>query len=284
MSDNVLYYGDNLDVMRRYITDESIDLVYLDPPFNSNATYNVLFAEKSGDQAAAQIKAFGDTWHWDQSAEQAYWDVLQRGGRPAEAIKAFRDLLGENDLMAYLAMMAPRLIELHRVLKPTGSLCLHCDPTASHYLKVFLDAIFGPVQFRNEIEWERSQTRSSISRRFRRAHDTLLFYTKTEEYVFNVQYKPMSQASLDLYGHSDEHGQYQPVPLLVSGKRNGETGQVWRGIDPNTRGKEGMHWVTRPSTLDEYERQGLVLWPKKPEGIHTAFEVLPRRESWRSPQ
>ena len=209
MSDNVLYYGDNLDVMRRYIADESIDLVYLDPPFNSNATYNVLFAEKSGGQAAAQIKAFGDTWHWDQSAEQAYWDVLQRGGRPAEAIKAFRDLLGENDMMAYLAMMAPRLVELYRVLKTTGSIYLHCDPTASHYLKVLMDAIFGPHNFRNEIVWRRTPFSGSSKARaeqFPRSHDLLLFYAKGGGRTWNQPTLPYSEAYLRRFRWDDDDG------------------------------------------------------------------------------
>lgn len=170
-------------------------------------------------------------------------------------------------MMAYLAMMTARLVELRRVLKNTGSIYLHCDPTASHYLKVLMDSIFGPAMFRNEIEWERSQTRSSISRRFRRAHDTLLFYVKTDQYVFNIQYKALSKASLDLYAQEDERGKYQAVPLLVSGRRNGETGQPWHGIDPNNRGKEGMHWVTRPSKLDDYEKQGLIVWPEKVNGV-----------------
>jgi site-specific DNA-methyltransferase (adenine-specific) len=144
---NKLFYGDNLDVLRRHIEQESVDLVYLDPPFNSNATYNVLFAEHSGERAAAQIKAFEDTWRWDQSAALAYQQTVELGGRVADALRAFRTFLGESDMMAYVAMMAPRLVELRRVLKPTGSLYLHCDPTASHYLKILLDAVFGPVRF-----------------------------------------------------------------------------------------------------------------------------------------
>src|SRR5690606_285490 len=133
MSKNRLYYGDNLDVLRRYVADESVDLVYLDPPFNSNANYNVLFAEKSGTKAAAQIKAFEDTWQWDESAAAAYREVVEAGGDVAQALIAFRTFLGDSDMLAYLAMMAPRLVELRRVLKPTGSIYLHCDPTASHY-------------------------------------------------------------------------------------------------------------------------------------------------------
>ena len=140
---NQLYYGDNLDVLRRHVKDESVDLVYLDPPFNSNANYNVLFATKDGMQAAAQIHAFEDTWHWDQSAAGIYEETVERGGAVADVLRAFRAFLGTNDMLAYLAMMAPRVVELRRVLKETGSLYLHCDPTASHYLKLLLDAVFG---------------------------------------------------------------------------------------------------------------------------------------------
>src|SRR5205814_235134 len=153
---NLLFYGDNLDILRGhdqdgrpYIDDESVDLVYLDPPFNSNQDYNVLFADKHGSRSPAQIKAFEDTWHWDESAARACQEVIEAGGKPADAMRAFRTLLGENDMMAYLAMMAPRLIELRRVLKSTGSIYLHCDPAASHYLKVLMDAIFRPTFFRN---------------------------------------------------------------------------------------------------------------------------------------
>ena len=151
MAGNTLYYGDNLDVLREHVPDESVDLVYLDPPFNSNQSYNVLFAERDGSRSAAQIKAFDDTWRWDQAAAAAYQEVVEAGGKVSEALQAFRLFLGDNDMLAYLSMMAPRLVELHRVLKPTGSLYLHCDPTASHYLKLLLDGIFGSDNFRNEI-------------------------------------------------------------------------------------------------------------------------------------
>src|SRR5450830_1009604 len=154
-TDNLLFYGDNLDVLRRHIKDETVDLIYLDPPFNSNANYNVLFKEKGGEKSAAQIQAFGDTWHWDQSAASAYQEIVEAGGKVSETLQAFRMLVGPNDMLAYLTMMAARLVELHRVLKPSGCLYLHCDPTASHYLKVVLDAIFDARNFRNEISWKR---------------------------------------------------------------------------------------------------------------------------------
>jgi hypothetical protein len=138
MAENRLYYRDNLDILRRYVKEETVDLVDLDPPFQSNQDYNVLFAEQDGSRSAAQIKAFEDTWRWDQAAAEAYHALMAAGGKVAQAILAFRTFLGESDILAYLAMMAPRLVELHRVLKPTGSLYLHCDPTASHYLKMLL--------------------------------------------------------------------------------------------------------------------------------------------------
>src|SRR5579863_6210187 len=155
---NSLFYGDNLPVLRESIKDESVDLIYLDPPFNSAATYNVLFKAPSGEGSQAQIEAFEDTWHWNESAVRAFDEVVTGPHSDAAImLKAMRSALGENDMMAYLAMMAVRLIELHRVLKPTGSLYLHCDPTASHYLKILMDAIFGAFFFRNEIIWQRSK-------------------------------------------------------------------------------------------------------------------------------
>ncbi len=181
---NTLYYGDNLDVLRRYVADEAVDLVYLDPPFKSNQDYNVLFAEQDGSRSAAQIKAFEDTWRWDQAAAAAYEEVVEGGGRVSQAMQAFRTFLGESDMLAYLAMMAPRLVELRRVLKPTGSIYLHCDPTASHYLKMLMDAVFGPRRFRNEVIWHYRRW-TAQAKKFQKLHDVLLFYTKEEDYTFN---------------------------------------------------------------------------------------------------
>jgi adenine specific DNA methylase Mod len=155
---NQLYYGDNLEVLRQHIKDESIDLVYLDPPFNSHQDYNILFAEQDGTRSAAQIKAFEDTWRWDQVASQAYQSMVERGGKLSQALQAFRIFLGESDMLAYLCMMAPRLVDLRRVLKPMGNIYLHCDPTASHYLKLLMDAVFSPLYFRNEIIWKRTSS------------------------------------------------------------------------------------------------------------------------------
>src|ERR1017187_5244567 len=153
---NQLYYGDNLQVLRASVATESVDLVYLDPPFNSQTTYNVLFKAPSGEQSKAQIEAFEDTWHWNDRAENAFDEVMKSSnGDVAELLRALRSFLKENDMMAYLTMMAIRLLELHRVLKPMGSLYIHCDPTASHYLKILLDGIFGKEYFRSEIVWRR---------------------------------------------------------------------------------------------------------------------------------
>jgi adenine specific DNA methylase Mod len=173
---NLLFYGDNLDVLRRYIADESVDLVYLDPPFKSNQDYNVLFAEQDGSRSAAQIKAFEDTWRWDQAAAEAYQEMVEAGGKVSQAMQAFRTLLGDSDMLAYLAMMAPRLVELRRALKATGSIYLHCDPTASHYLKLVMDAVFGPDKFANEIIWQRLLPRGNILKKFGASHDVILFY------------------------------------------------------------------------------------------------------------
>jgi site-specific DNA-methyltransferase (adenine-specific) len=161
---NRLYYGDNLPVLRDYIASESIDLVYLDPPFNSRQNYNVLFAEKDGASSAAQITAFKDTWEWNLEAERSYQQVVEGGGRVAEVLRSFRTLLGGSDMLAYLAMMAPRLVELRRVLKETDSIYLHCDPTASHYLKLLMDGVFGAPMFHSEIVWKRNSAHSDAKR------------------------------------------------------------------------------------------------------------------------
>ena len=197
---NALYYGDNLAVLRESIADESVDLIYLDPPFNSNASYNVLFKAPSGKGSQAQIEAFEDTWHWNIHAEQAFDETITSGNTDAaELLRAIREALGENDMMAYLAMMAVRLIELHRVLKPTGSLYLHCDPTASHYLKILLDAIFGHMNFGNEIIWKRQNAKGLAFTRFARDHDIILRFTKSDEWTWNAQYGPHDPAYLDAF-------------------------------------------------------------------------------------
>jgi len=185
---NKLYYGDNLEVLRRYVKDESVDLVYLDPPFNSRQDYNVLFAEKDGSQSSYEIHAFEDTWEWNIDAERAYEQIVEQGGRVSDALRAFRTFLGGSDMMAYLAMMAPRLVELRRVLKETGSIYLHCDPTASHYLKILMDAVFGPQFFRNEIIWKRADPKGHAFTRFPSTHDVILAFGRGTNTAWNTQY------------------------------------------------------------------------------------------------
>lgn len=192
---NHLFYGDNLAVLRDHIAPESVDLVYLDPPFNSNATYNILFKSPKGTGNDAQIEAFEDTWHWNDSAEDAFDQVARSGcTRAFDLLNAMRAFLGQNDLMAYLAMMAIRLIALHRVLKPTGSLYLHCDPTASHYLKLLLDGVFGAEGFVNEVIWKRTAAKGHASTRFASAHDVILVARKGAPAIWNPQYLDHSEA------------------------------------------------------------------------------------------
>jgi site-specific DNA-methyltransferase (adenine-specific) len=186
---NVLYYGDNLEILRKYIPENSTDLVYLDPPFNSKKDYNILFKENGGVESEAQIKAFTDTWHWTQAAENTYHDIVTNGPlKVGQLIGALHDAIGQNDVMAYLVIMTARLIELHRVLKPTGSLYLHCDPTASHYIKLVLDQIFGPANFRNEIVWRRTNRKSLAFTRLASNHDVIFRYSKSDKWVWNQQY------------------------------------------------------------------------------------------------
>jgi DNA modification methylase len=195
---NTLYYGDNLEVLRKYFPNECVDLIYLDPPFNSKADYNILFKEATGEVSAAQIQAFSDFWHWDKIAEQTYLEI-QEDPNLTDMIQFLHAHLGRNDMLAYLVMMTMRLKELHRVLKPTGSLYLHCDPTASHYLKIVMDKVFGVRSFRNEIVWRRSFTHGDTkqgAKHFGRCTDSLLFYVKTDSATWNPRYTPYSDIAL----------------------------------------------------------------------------------------
>lgn len=260
-SGNVLYYGDNLDVLRRHIPSESVDLIYLDPPFNSNQDYNVLFREHQGERAAAQIKAFEDTWRWDEAAASAYMDAVEMGGRVSDVMRAFRTFLGDNDMLAYLAMMAPRLVELRRVLKETGCLYLHCDPTASHYLKLLLDAVFGPEHFQNEIVWRRTNARSTTGR-WPRVHDVLLYYARSDNSVFHPLRVTASEAKMPHTLITWKDGKkYQTYELTAPGRtKEGESGKPWRGFAP---GEMGRHWANTPAIMEDWDARGLIHWPQK---------------------
>ena len=218
---NQLYYGDNLEVLKMYVKDESVDLVYLDPPFNSRQDYNVLFAEKDGSQSSSQIHAFEDTWEWNIDAQRAYESIVEQGGRVADALRAFKTFLFNSDMMAYLAMMAPRLVELRRVLKETGSIYLHCDPTASHYLKILMDAVFGPQNFKNEIIWKRTTTKNDYSQgatNWPRVHDVILYFAKNANHAnYSQPFAPLSGEYIKShYGLIDENGRHYQLDNLTA--------------------------------------------------------------------
>jgi len=232
---NVLYYGDNLEILRKYIPDNSIDLVYLDPPFNSKKDYNILFKENGGVESEAQIKAFTDTWHWTQAAENTYHDIVTNGPlKVGQLIGALHDSIGRNDVMAYLVMMTARLIELHRVLKPTGSLYLHCDSTASHYIKLVLDQIFGPTNFTNEVIWYKNS--GGIGRKsFNKRHDTLFSYHKSANYFYDGKaigdLREQNEGTFGGYFGTDENG------------------RKWRGVRKS--GKLYKYYMDEPKNPDD---------------------------------
>ena len=268
MAQNRLYYGDNLDVLHQHIATELVDLVYLDPPFNSNRNYNVLFGRHANSRAsdAAQIQAFGDTWVWTPATDRQFAGLMtgQVPAKVAEALAAMRILVGENDAMAYLVNMAPRLVELHRVLKVTGSLYLHCDPTMSHYLKIILDAIFGTANFRNEIIWKRTSAHSS-AKKFAPVHDVILYYGKSSRLRWHTPRTTYSDEYLEKYYRFDDgDGRlYWRADLCAAGTRNGSSGQPWRGFSPASK---GMHWKFKAESLDDLDVAGRIYWPKRGAG------------------
>ncbi len=288
MQPSVLYYGDNLPILRNrdYFPIESIDLVYLDPPFNSNQDYNVLFAERDGARSAAQIQAFSDTWRWDVSARRAFDEAVEQGGKAAEALVAFRSLVGESDMLAYLSMMAPRLVELRRVLKPTGSIYLHCDPTASHYLKILMDEVFGPENFLSEIVWKRTFSHGT-TRSLGRVHDVILAYAKSGAYTWNPQRVGYSEEYKENWFKFEEPDgrRYRLTILTGPGATHGESGMPWRGVDPT---KSGRHWAvpgymrrgmkppppTVQEALDRLDEMGRIAWPKKAGGVPSFKQYL----------
>ena len=230
---NKLYYGDNLEVLREHIADESVDLIYLDPPFNSNASYSILFKSPEGKGADAQIEAFTDTWTWGPSADAALMDITTSGNHALHTLmQAMKTAIGTNAMMAYLSMMAVRLVELHRVLKPTGSLYLHCDPTASHYLKLVLDAVFGPDRFVNEISWRRTTSKADHAqgaKHFPRVRDILLRYAKTGDFTFHQPFGEYGEQYLSTkYRHAESDGRKFRLSDLTAAKPGGQTTYEWR--------------------------------------------------------
>lgn len=254
---NALYYGDNLPIMREHIPDESVDLVYLDPPFNSNASYNVLFKEAKGEESPAQIKAFTDTWQWTPETERTFeQEIILNPDTPApvkDMITAFRQFVGENAMMAYLVMMTPRLVELRRVLKPTDSLYLHCDSNASHYLKIVLDAVLGKERFLNEVTWKRT-TAHNDPKRYGRVQDRLLFYSKSAQKTFNHIPGPFSEAQLGRYKYSDEHGPFRAENLTAPHFSPTRTVE-WREVHPGA----DRQWRFSTEELERLYAEGRIL-------------------------
>ena len=255
---NTLYYGDNLQILQDHIASESEDLIYLDPPFKSNQTYNVLFREKNGSESAAQIRAFEDTWHWDQRAAAAYQDIVESG---PEAVSRFmqgmREFIGTNDMLAYLSMMAPRLVELRRVLKPTGSIYLHCDPTASHFLKLLMDTVFGGRNFRNEIIWKRADPKGHAYTRFPSTHDVLLFYTRGEKATWNAQYLPYDEEYIQTFYRNVEPEtgrRYTLSDVTNPNKDRPHLTYEWKGVM--------RVWRWTKERMQEMDRQGRLVYSR----------------------
>ncbi|MCX6841896.1 MAG: DNA methyltransferase [candidate division WOR-3 bacterium] len=257
---NLLYSGDNLDILRRYVKDESVDLLSLDPPFNSNQSYNVLFKERGGRMSDAQIHAFEDTWKWGLDAEHALKEIVETGGAVSQTMQAFRTAIGTNDMLAYLTMMAPRLVELRRVFKPTGSIYLHCDPTASHYLRVLMDSIFRPERFINEIVWKRTSAHSD-SQKYSSVTDFILFYSKTDVATWNPPYVAHDPKYLDTkYRFTDADGRRFRLSDMTSPHPRPNMMYDWKGHKSPRSG-----WRYSKETMAKLDAQGRIWYPDTKE-------------------
>lgn len=262
-----LFYGDNLGILQDYFPDEMVDLVYLDPPFKSDQTYNVLFTERDGTQAAAQLQAFGDTWRWDQGAQSAFEAVVERGGKVSQAMQAFRTFLGTSDMMAYLSMMAPRLIELHRVLRPTGALYLHCDQTAGHYLKMLLDAVFGPAMFINEVAWKRTHSHGDAKRNYGAVLDSLLVYAKSADYKWHPQMRPLTEGHVAAkFTNRDADGRQWQSVTLRSPKPRPNLHYPYVASNGVTYNPHPNGWSCNIERMQKYDREGRLHFPTKSGG------------------
>jgi len=264
MITNTLYFGDNLDILREHIDKESVDLIYLDPPFNSKRDYNVLFKTPKGQKSDAQITAFEDSWDWGDQAQKEYTELLHQSNTDVtEMIRHLRSFLKDTSIMAYLVMMTNRLVELHRVLKPTGSLYLHCDPTASHYLKVILDTVFGPQNFRNEIIWKRQSAHSDAKNKFPDVADIILFYAKTKVESFYPQYGEYDPEYLEKFYRFDDNdgkGRYRLGDMASPNPRPNMM-YVWLGFPFPDKG-----WRYQRDTMQKLHDEGRVYYPKHKDG------------------
>jgi len=261
---NKLYYGDNLVWLRDkgHFPNDSVDLIYLDPPFNSNADYNVIFKEPGGQESPAQARAFDDTWSWDKGAsEEALRDLGKPSGKP-ELVDFIQWVASRRDkssgsMAAYLSMMAVRLVELQRVLKPTGSIYLHCDPTASHYLKLLMDSIFGSERYLNEITWQRTGAHND-PKRWGRVADNLLYYAKSDKWIWNPQYTEYSEDYIrERYKYVDENtGRlYWRNTMTAAGAG---TARYFRGVLMNP--PAGTHWRFSQEEIDRLEKEGRIYY------------------------
>ena len=259
---NSLFYGDNLEILRQHFADESVDLVYLDPPFNSRATYNVLFKEQTGEASPAQIQAFSDTWRWTLESERVYEnEIILNPNTPPKVkdmVAALRQSIGRSDMMAYLVMMTPRLVELNRVLKPTGSIYLHCDPTADYLLRIIMDSVFGPTSFRNAITWKRTSAHSD-AKRYGRISDSILFYAKSDDWTWNQQYVDHDETYKDShYRYVTEEGRrYRTDNLTAGGLEGGGYTYEWNGVEREwRRPRESMQRLHDEGRI-RYTRNGV---------------------------
>jgi DNA modification methylase len=269
---NQLFYGDNLEVLRKHIRDESVDLCYIDPPFNSKRNYNQIY-NNVGKEDQAQAQAFMDTWTWDDHANQGLAEIQDNylghfTGQSIDLISGLSKVLGKGSLLAYLVGMTLRIVEIHRVLKPTGSFYLHCDSSASHYLKIILDAIFCSQggDFLSEIVWKRTSARSD-SHKWNNIHDTILFYSKSNKFTWNRQYTDYDKSYTDKFYRHIEEGtgrRFRISDLTAAGTRNGQSGKPWKGIDPASKGN---HWKYTIERLDELDKEGRIHYPKKKGGV-----------------
>ena len=254
---NQLYYGDNLQVLRdpKAFPDESVDLIYLDPPFNSKRDYNLLFKSPKGQKSEAQIEAFKDSWLWGDQAERELCEILkQKNTDVSQMMNALIAFLGRNDMTAYLVMMANRLLELHRVLRPTGSLYLHCDPTASHYLKIVLDAVFGKEMFQNEIVWKRTNAHNLRRKGYVRSNDVIFYYTKSENFTFNELFTEYGEAQLKRF-KPDENGRLYKAENMTFSMANPSRQFEWRGTKPPSN----RSWGASLEQLEKWWAEGRIL-------------------------
>lgn len=270
---NKLYYGDNLTIMQRELKLGSVDLIYLDPPFNSKQNYNLMYKTMTGKPVPEQVEAFCDTWEMDAEKERIAKTMpvlMKEHGVDDYYVEFWRLWMNalrntQPHLLAYLIYMVQRLLYMKSILKPTGSIYLHCDPTASHYIKIMMDGIFGHQNFRNELIWKRTSAHSS-AHRYGPVHDVILFYTAGDKYTWNPQYTDYDPAYIEtFFDMQDEDGRrWKRMDLTGAGTRNGETGQAWRGIDITAKGR---HWAHPPSVLEEMDAKGRIHWPRKVGGM-----------------